>query len=364
MTPEAAIRAVWMHGADDLHLLSRGRHAFGLAADAATLRGGEPVIWLPEFFLDDTLVPLRRRGVAMVFYPLRADLQPDWDACRALAARRRPDVFVLVHYGAHAGDAPAARDFCREHGALLFEDASHALQPSANIGQHGDLVLYSPRKFVALPDGGVLAVRGTELTAIMRRVAQSLPQDRVAVARWVFKHWRKTIKSAVLPSPPPRTPLPPTVMDEDSIPSPEMVPLWMSGYSRRRLARAVRSGEIEFLARQRRETYRALAARLSQEPDMTPIAPDGGAAATVTLVKCATEADAQRRLNQLRAYNARVFSWVTLPREVSADPDGHPMALHLRRSVLCFPHEYKPDGVPTDFLVNMPPAAAAMSPAA
>ena len=117
------------------------------------------VAWIPDFFCNSSLAPLRAMGAALRFYPLDADMKPDFDMCRSLAASESPDLFVLVHYWGRPYADEVARDFCAAQGAWFIEDAAHVLCPTGDIGSWGDFVLYSPHKHLPIPDGAVLVAR-------------------------------------------------------------------------------------------------------------------------------------------------------------------------------------------------------------
>jgi hypothetical protein len=53
----------------------------------------------------------------------------------------------------------AARTFCDDRKSLLIEDAAQALGPYQNIGEAGDVVLYSPYKFFQVPNGALMMIR-------------------------------------------------------------------------------------------------------------------------------------------------------------------------------------------------------------
>ena len=127
----------------------------------AGIGGRRPVVWLPDYFCNEALAPLRASGAALEFYPIDRSLEPNLEVLGSMAEQTRPDIVVLVHYfGRPASASMAMRDFCSEHGAWMVEDAAHVLRPIAGIGQHGDFVLYSPHKHLPLPDGAVLVLRG------------------------------------------------------------------------------------------------------------------------------------------------------------------------------------------------------------
>lgn len=116
-------------------------------------------VWIPDFFCNASLSPLRETGVDLVFYPVTDQMAPDLDFFTDIAGKPIPDLVVLTHYfGQPAATGPIAA-FCKEQGAWLIEDAAHVLQPMPGIGEAGDCVLYSPHKHLPIPNGAVLVVR-------------------------------------------------------------------------------------------------------------------------------------------------------------------------------------------------------------
>lgn len=116
-------------------------------------------VWLPDYFCNCSLTPLRAMGAKLIFYPLTSELQPNYSACRQLALNEPPALFVLVHYFGGVTPAAPARELCVKHGAWLVEDAAHSMRPVCGIGEQGDFVLYSPHKHLPIPDGAMLVAR-------------------------------------------------------------------------------------------------------------------------------------------------------------------------------------------------------------
>lgn len=116
-------------------------------------------VWIPDFFCNASLAPLRDMEAILIFYPVTEQMTPNLAACRELASHHSLDIFVLVHYFGQANSAEPIATFCEEHGAWLIEDAAHVLRPIPNVGEAGDCVLYSPHKHLSIPDGAVLVVR-------------------------------------------------------------------------------------------------------------------------------------------------------------------------------------------------------------
>lgn len=197
-----ALAAPWCRPGDIGMWFSRS--AWSLLAIAewrARVTGKMPVtIWLPDFFCNVALAPLREMGAQFLFYPVNDQLVPDLDACLNQASEHPPDLFVLVHFFGQPAPADQALALCRNVGGWLVEDAAHVLRPIPGVGEHGDCVLYSPHKHLVSPDGAVLVIRGdgpsqlgrdtraiTSLgevvTALMARSAYSMQP----VAIWLMK---------------------------------------------------------------------------------------------------------------------------------------------------------------------------------
>ena len=80
-----------------------------------------------------------------------------------LADVNEGDVVLFIDYFGFPCDAECARA-AKQRGAWVLEDACQALL-SKHVGAAADYVIYSPRKFLGVPDGGVLlANRGVPLT--------------------------------------------------------------------------------------------------------------------------------------------------------------------------------------------------------
>lgn len=193
-----ALAKPWATGDERAIWLSRSAWALRLVADwRRRSTGAAPVVWVPAYFCNQSLALLRAAGVELVFYPVRDDFECDWAACSALAAERSVDLFVIVHYFGRASDVSRARRLCKEKGAILVEDATHALRAGSGIGGSGDFVLYSPHKLLAVPDGAVLVVRtsgdgltgrnAAEVVAELDLVLSGLGQEAPSPWPWLLR---------------------------------------------------------------------------------------------------------------------------------------------------------------------------------
>jgi len=114
------------------------------------------IVWVPDYFCNDSLTPLRVSGATLIFYPITEKMVPDNHKCKELAQIDPPDIFLLVHYFGKPSNTRTIYDFCKSHKTWLVEDAAHILKPIKGVGTLGDFVIYSPHKHLPLPDGALL----------------------------------------------------------------------------------------------------------------------------------------------------------------------------------------------------------------
>lgn len=114
-----------------------------------------PQTWMPSFLCESMLDAVDERITTLRFYDVGHDLavrSSEW-----IESVKHGDLVVIVDYfGFPAGRAVAAQ--VRERGAWIIEDACQALL-SDGVGECADFIVYSPRKFVGVPDGGILTVQ-------------------------------------------------------------------------------------------------------------------------------------------------------------------------------------------------------------
>lgn len=127
-------------------------------------QGVEPgPIWIPEYICYSVLHTLLKEGWTPRPYPLREDLSADLDAWGRIWKDGSMGCLVVHYFG--FPQPPEVWDFLSQrHARPLVEDRTHSVWNSS-VGV-GDIVFASLRKWLALPDGGV----------VRTRVAQVKPQ--------------------------------------------------------------------------------------------------------------------------------------------------------------------------------------------
>lgn len=322
---DRSLAAPWRRGEEGAVWFSRGALALRAVAEWRRAAGERPpAVWFPGYFCNQSTAAVRAGGFETVFYAVDRDLRPRWDDCEALAARTPPGLFVLVHYFGHPTPAAAARSFCDGTGALLIEDAAHVALPGPGIGEHGDFVLYSPHKILAVPDGSVLLTRERSTADALRQALAGT--DAPAAWPWLAKRLARKILPAAIgrrrpafADDPPFVPLPET-------PCP-------SRPGRRLLARTL--GRMEVLAALRRAHGQSLQRAWAPVPGCRPLFPlDGTWTPYRFPLLCENAPD---RFDALLARGCWAEQWPDLAPEVAADPHRHDTALALRNSLLLLP---------------------------
>ena len=111
-------------------------------------------VWCPSYLCHTILEAVKGSLANVRFYEINYDLaiaSLDW-----LDQVQHGDLVILIDYFGFGINETCAVQ-AKERGAWVLEDASQALL-SGNVGRLSDFVLYSPRKFVGVPDGGILRI--------------------------------------------------------------------------------------------------------------------------------------------------------------------------------------------------------------
>jgi hypothetical protein len=109
-------------------------------------------VWIPSYICGVVIDAAREPGVAVRFYPVDQSLEiPDSDW---LAEIQAGDLVIFADYfgfdtwSSHGAEA-------RARGARVVEDACQAML-NKDFSLHSNYVIFSPRKFIGVPDGGIL----------------------------------------------------------------------------------------------------------------------------------------------------------------------------------------------------------------
>ncbi len=139
-------------------------------------------VWMPSFYCDHVLKIVEEYATAVRYYEVDYDL-----AIPSLAwveAVQSNDLVVITDYFGFPCSVECKKRV-KERGAWLLEDACQALLTEKS-GNDSDFVLFSPRKFLGVPDGGILT---TKHGSVPVNISMSAPP-----AEW----WLKAFSASAL----------------------------------------------------------------------------------------------------------------------------------------------------------------------
>lgn len=143
-------------------------------------------IHLPAYCCKSILLPISNLGIEVSFYDIGERLEPLLNKGKF----SKGDVFLLVHFFGIPQDVLLIERFCKEHGMLLVEDCAHTLpDPEAGMpmGSTGIFSIYSLRKMLPVPDGGVLVVNDMEMQDRVRHLTPPV-LSRLSFRRWAVNN--------------------------------------------------------------------------------------------------------------------------------------------------------------------------------
>ncbi len=176
-----------------------GKSALWGALRAACLGRGDELL-VPAYVFHAVLDPALALGLTCRFYRVTTAIEPDLDDLTAkIGARTR--ALLLVHYFGFPGPSRALRQLCDERGLLLIEDCAHALFGSGGdgpLGSVGDLSVFSLKKILPVPGGGILVINNPNLTFtdhlsapsardVLSRLVGRILNSAEAVSGWSVK---------------------------------------------------------------------------------------------------------------------------------------------------------------------------------
>jgi len=136
-----------------------GRDALALAVHNLDLTEKDTVL-LPAFLCREVLKPFWGR-TQVEFFDLRPDMVIDPDTIEKRMQRNKIKVMLIINYfGFLQPYRKEIRDICDRNNVLLIEDCAHSLLTEGS-GDTGDILIYSFRKIIPVPDGGGLIIKNS-----------------------------------------------------------------------------------------------------------------------------------------------------------------------------------------------------------
>lgn len=132
--------------------LDTGRSALALALDAIIKQGATRKAWLPSYLCGSIADAFLAKGFSVNYYPVKADLTMEAPPRRIQAG----DAFLFIHYFGIKNTSALEWLSASGGGFWVIEDAVQA-PFTKGVGEAGDFVFTSLRKFLPQPDGALLS---------------------------------------------------------------------------------------------------------------------------------------------------------------------------------------------------------------
>ena len=122
--------------------------------------GERKKILVPLYHCGVEVEAILRAGLEVVFYPLKKNLEIDFDWLEKNLSNDIGTILIMHYYG-FPQPLAKIRLFCNANNLFLIEDCAHALYSANGIepmGTFGDIAIYSIMKTIGLPNGGGLLI--------------------------------------------------------------------------------------------------------------------------------------------------------------------------------------------------------------
>lgn len=360
---DSLLAQLWMRNSERSFWLSRSAWSlYVIAQFRKRVTAKENIrVWFPDYFCNASIAPLRDLGAEIDFYPLTADGCPDLSQCEVILGGGKPDLIVLVHYFGEPTPANDIARFARENGAWLIEDSAHILRPVDGIGESGDFILYSPHKFLPIPDGALLLVRRNSSAKItddllekydFDGLCQSLVDEHRSLARTTYEWLVKRLlqKLGVRGSNGKFV----GFYDDDLVMNAKnnFIHPEMSLLARKLLFEVINGLDGEAKIREiNQENWCAGLAKVKVAGErMAPLQ----ASNTPYLAgfSCNEKAVAERAYNLFKNAKIPVTTWPDLPPEVRNNPVKHQRAISMRETRIFFPVHHSIDSSAIQFALK------------
>ena len=150
---------VYPLNAENSQLFFSARYALSGAIRALGMGAGDSVL-IPSYSCGTEIDPFLDQHVGVRFYRTSRDMSIDLeDMIARIDSTTR--AILVTHYIGFPQEIAAVKRVCAEQGLFLVEDCAHAFLSEyggSSVGTFGDVSIFSLRKTLPIPNGGVLVV--------------------------------------------------------------------------------------------------------------------------------------------------------------------------------------------------------------
>ena len=155
-----------------------GRNALWHAMKVLGISAGDEVL-IPSYNCGAEIDPLIQWGVRVRLYRISRELGIDLeDLSRKIGKNTK--ALLVTHYFGFPHELTAIRKICRDKSLYLIEDCAHAMLSTYQgraLGSFGDVSIFSLKKFLPVPDGGMMVINAAGLKRPEGLVCPSLSYE-------------------------------------------------------------------------------------------------------------------------------------------------------------------------------------------
>jgi len=144
---------------------------------------------VPAYCCKSVLAPFKKLNIEINFYDVGRHLEPIIDK----NSLKKGDLFLLIHYFGIPQDIHLIKQLCEKFGLILIEDCAHTLpdpQSLCPMGSTGVFSIYSLRKQLPVPDGGILVVNDNSLKKRLSIIPKP-KLKKVPLKKWLIMNFDK-----------------------------------------------------------------------------------------------------------------------------------------------------------------------------
>lgn len=135
------------------------RYALAAGIKALGMRPNDTVL-LPSYNCGTEIDPFLHLSIKPVFYRVNKELLLDFDDLLGKVTDRTKAIFV-THFLGFPQPIDEIKEICIQKNLYLIEDCAHAflsMNKNSFLGSYGDIAIFSIRKTLPIPEGGVLFI--------------------------------------------------------------------------------------------------------------------------------------------------------------------------------------------------------------
>ncbi len=170
--------------ADNKTYFFSGRNALWHAMKILGLSPDSEVL-IPSYNCGAEIDPVVQWGAKVRLYRVGPELRIDLDDLRG-KVDKNTKVLLVTHYFGFPQEIGVIRKMCDENHLYLIEDCAHALlstYKSRPLGSFGDISVFSLKKFLPVPDGGMMVINNGNLKQPEGLVCPPLTYELKTIAR-------------------------------------------------------------------------------------------------------------------------------------------------------------------------------------